>query len=200
MLSDTLSEGLVSYRIGPKIRGLRKSKKLGLSQLGEHTGLSAGMLSRIERDQVFPTLPTLLRIAMVFGVGLNHFFSEDIEKPVLEVVRKSDRMRLPNTPDGTPAFYFESLDYPVSNRPVGAYLAEFPIGAGASEAHSHAGVELIYVIRGNLTLIIHGRDVALGPGDSVYFDAGHDHSYFGGSETPCQALVVVAETREALPG
>jgi transcriptional regulator with XRE-family HTH domain len=60
------------YKIGPKIRALRLNKKLGLLQLGEHTGLSSAMLSKIERGQLFPTLPTLLRIALVFGVGLEH--------------------------------------------------------------------------------------------------------------------------------
>ena len=71
MLSEALSEGLQSYRIGPKIRALRSEKSLALAQLGDHTGLSAGMLSKIERGQVVPTLPTLMRIALVFGVGLD---------------------------------------------------------------------------------------------------------------------------------
>jgi transcriptional regulator with XRE-family HTH domain len=66
MISETLAEGLAEYRIGRKIRALRQAKKLGLVQLGEHSGLSPGMLSKIERGQVVPTLPTLLRIAMVF--------------------------------------------------------------------------------------------------------------------------------------
>ena len=69
MVSETLTAGLQQYRIGQKVRALRKGKKLGLVQLGEHTGLSPGMLSKIERGQLFPTLPTLMRIALVFGVG-----------------------------------------------------------------------------------------------------------------------------------
>lgn len=91
MLSETLSEGLENYRIGMKIRNLRKLKDMGLAQLGDHTGLSAGMLSKIERGQVVPTLPTLLRIALVFGVALDHFFSPEDEQPLLSVVRKGDR-------------------------------------------------------------------------------------------------------------
>ena len=74
MISETLAAGLEQYRIGPKVRALRKAKKLGLVQLGEHSGLSPGLLSKIERGQLVPTLPTLLRIALVFGVGLEHFF------------------------------------------------------------------------------------------------------------------------------
>ena len=60
MLSDTLIAGLRRYEIGSKIRDLRVKKKLGLVQLGEHTGLSPALLSKIERGQLFPTLPTLL--------------------------------------------------------------------------------------------------------------------------------------------
>ena len=96
MLTDVLSEGLENYRIGPKIRSLRTEKSLGLAQLGDHTGLSAGMLSMMERGQGSPTLPTLLRISLVFGVGLDHFF-KDGDAPVLEVIRANDRIKLPNT-------------------------------------------------------------------------------------------------------
>src|SRR4051794_23553668 len=81
MISDTLLFGLRQYRIGPKVRSLRLKKKLGLVELGRHTGLSAAMLSKIERGLLFPTLPTLLRIAMVFNVGLEHFFARHRARP-----------------------------------------------------------------------------------------------------------------------
>src|SRR4026207_1348462 len=112
MLSDTLLAGLAHYAIGPKIRALRK-KKLGLVQLGEHTGLSPGMLSKIERGALFPTLPTLLRISLVFGVGLEHFFVEANSRAQFAIVRKKDRLRFPNKPgEKPPSYVFESLDFP----------------------------------------------------------------------------------------
>jgi transcriptional regulator with XRE-family HTH domain len=95
MLSETLPTGLEHYKIGPKIRALRLKKKLGLVQFGEHTGLSPGMLSKIERGALFPTLPTLLRIALVFGVGLEHFFGESNKRATVAVIRKGNRLRLP---------------------------------------------------------------------------------------------------------
>ena len=70
MISATLSRGLREYGVGPKLRALRLKKKMGLVELGRHTGLSAAMISKVERGILFPTLPTLLRIALVFGVGL----------------------------------------------------------------------------------------------------------------------------------
>ena len=74
MLSPSLSRDLAGYGIGDTLRALRLRRKLGLVELGRHSGLSPAMLSKLERGRLFPTLPTLLRIAMVFGVGLDHFF------------------------------------------------------------------------------------------------------------------------------
>ena len=138
MLSKTLAAGLEQYEIGSKVRALRQKKKLGLVQLGEHTGLSPAMLSKIERGQLFPTLPTLLRIAMVFGVGLEHFFVDEAERRLLSLIKKKDRLRLPDRQDGeAPSFYFESLDYPVTDRKMEGYYAEFPAHATPSEPHRH---------------------------------------------------------------
>ena len=89
MLSETLSEGLAAYGIGEKVRALRLKKKMGLVELGQHTGLSPAMLSKIERGRLFPTLPTLLRVALVFSVGLEWFFRTDPERSRVAVVRRS---------------------------------------------------------------------------------------------------------------
>jgi transcriptional regulator with XRE-family HTH domain len=51
MLSETLADGLKTYAIGEKIRALRLRKKMGLVELGQHTGLSPALLSKIERGK-----------------------------------------------------------------------------------------------------------------------------------------------------
>jgi transcriptional regulator with XRE-family HTH domain len=193
MLSETLNDRIEQYRIGPKVRALRSAKGLGLAQLGAHTGMSAGMLSKIETGQIVPTLPTLTRIALVFGVGLEHFFAAPVE-PILEIVRQSERIRLPNPPGASPAYFFESLDFPVAERPIEAYLGFFEPGAPISPPHRHDGVEIIYVIEGELILSIHGRRQRLETGDSIYFDADHDHSYSCGGAEPCRTVVAVSAT------
>ena len=193
MLSETLTSGLESYQIGHKIRELRLRKNLGLVQFGEHTGLSSGMLSRIERGQLFPTLPTLLRIAMVFGVGLEHFFVEEKKRPIAAVVRKKDRLRLPDCPgEATPSYFFESLDFPVSERKMETFYVEFEAHSGQAVPHSHAGAELIYVIGGQLIVSVDGEDTLLGEGDSMYFDSGIPHCYRRQGRASCSGIVVVA--------
>lgn len=192
MLSETLTTALEGYAIGPKIRRLRLRKKLGLVQLGEHTGLSPALLSKIERGHLFPTLPTLLRIALVFSVGLDHFFKEDSDRPVHAVVRKADRIRLPDKAGRiSPTYYFESLDYPVSDRKLDGYYVEIEAEGEPSEPHEHPGAEIIYVLRGKLVVNLEGEDFTLGEGDSMYFDCTHPHSYCRKGSSPCAAIVVV---------
>src|SRR5579871_6135116 len=139
--SKTIADGLSKYGIGAKLRRLRLHKSMGLQELSKHTGLSPALLSKLERDVMHPTLPTLLRIAMVFSVGLEYFFNPE-PRPVLEIVRKKDRLRFPDSPDADRvAYYFESLDFPVPNRELNSYFAEFePAEPGQSRFQQHPGV------------------------------------------------------------
>ena len=190
---DTLAAGVQQYRIGPKLRALRLRKSLGLVELGRHTGLSPAMLSKIERGLQFPTLPTLLRIAMVFGVGLDYFFKEEASRPRVAVIRKRDRLRLPERAGAEPAAYlFESLDFPVTERKVDAYYAEFPPDAVASDLHRHEGAELIYILHGKLAVTVDAEETTLAGGDAMYFDSGAPHSYRRHGRSACAAIVVVA--------
>src|SRR3954453_13770352 len=193
MLSDTLTAGLKRYEIGSKIRTLRVKKKLGLVQLGEHTGLSPALLSKIERGNLFPTLPTLLRIAMVFGVGLEHFFVESEDRPLVVVNRKKDRLRLPNQPRAeVPSYFFESLDFAITDRKLDIFHAEFPRSAKPSDPHEHAGAEFIYVLAGRLVVNVDGKDVVLDEGDAVHFDSNAAHSYrLDDPQEASSAIVVI---------
>jgi transcriptional regulator with XRE-family HTH domain len=194
MLSETLNVELARYEIGPKIRLLRLAKGISLVELGRHSGLSSGLLSKIERGLLVPPLPTLMRIALVFSVGLEHFFVERA-KPLMAVVRKAERLRLPDDPARQPpAYVFESLSYPVTDRRMDAYLAEF---RSESLPHAHIGPEFIYVVKGLLVINMGGTDTELSEGDSAYFDSSHSHSYRPNGRAPCMALVVVEQPRGA---
>ncbi len=194
MLSATLQQGLNEYAIGATVRALRLKKKMGLVELGRHTGLSPALLSKIERGRLFPTLPTLLRIALVFSVGLEYFFAGAREKPVVAVTVKRNRIRLPDRADSRDVAYrFESLDYEAAERRFNSYLAEFlPIAPDKLKPHQHPGVEFIYVLQGELTVHLGDKPLVLKTGDSLYFDAGVPHTYRGSAGRRCQAVVVTA--------
>jgi transcriptional regulator with XRE-family HTH domain len=192
MLTKTITEGIGKYAVGEKLRVLRLRKKMGLVELGGHTGLSAALLSKIERGKLFPTLPTLYRIAMVFSVGLEYFFADDRKRRLPAVVRKSDRKRFPERPDDRDiSYFFETLDFAAVERKLNAYYAEFQtLPAGKERTHYHAGVEFLSVLSGELQIKVGGETVVLGGGDSVYFDSSLPHSYRRLSREACSALVV----------
>lgn len=193
MLSDTLAKGLQQYRIGEKLRILRLRKKMGLVELGQHSGLSAAMLSKIERGRLVPTLPTLLRIALVFSVGLDHFFGDPARPLAFAIVRQKDRQRFPERQGETqPSYWFESLDFPAVDRRMSAYFVEFEeVAADRIKRHHHSGAEVIYVLAGRLLLAINDTEHQLAAGDSVYFDSSAPHSYRREGKHSCSALVVV---------
>jgi len=194
MPRKTIDEGLRPYQIGPKLRALRLKKSMGLVELGKHTGLSAALLSKLERDKLYPTLPTLLRIAMVFSVGLEYFFTDERKRHVVSVVTKDERIRLPETPGaGEVAYHFESLDFKTNERKTSAYLADFePIAEEKLKPHQHPGSEFLHVLKGRLGLKIGIDQFELDAGDSVYFDPSVPHTYRRVGKQACQALIVTA--------
>ena len=189
---DIIAESLKPFAIGEKLRTLRLRKKLGLVELGKHTGFSAALLSKLERGKLYPTLPTLVRIAAVFNVGLEYFFNDDRKRHVVSVVRKEARQRFPERP-GTPdvSYFFEALDYPANSRKLNSYYAEFQkLAKEKLKPHTHPGVELVYVLTGTLLVTIGSEPHRLSAGDSIYFDASVPHTYLKGDEPPCSALIV----------
>src|SRR5579872_4460495 len=123
---DIVAESLKPFSIGEKLRTLRLRKKLGLVELGKHTGFSAALLSKLERGKLYPTLPTLVRISAVFNVGLEYFFNDERKRHVVALVRKEDRQRFPERPGTSDvSYYFEALDYPTNSRKLSSYFADF---------------------------------------------------------------------------
>lgn len=191
-VASAISEGLSRYSIGQKLRTLRLRKSMGLVELGKHTGLSAALLSKLERGKLFPTLPTLLRIAMVFGVGLDFFFADERKRHVVGIVRKSERLRFPEKPGATDLqYFFECLDYRATERKLSAFLADFQdIPSEKIKPHQHAGVEFLFVMKGSLAIKIGGEEFILESEDAIYFDSTVPHSYCRQGSKSCTGVIV----------
>ena len=191
-LPDAVTQGLGRYSIGEKLRTLRLRKSMGLVELSKHTGLSAALLSKLERGKLFPTLPTLLRIAMVYSVGLDFFFTDERKRRVVSVVRKQDRVRFPERPGVQDVpYYFECLDYKANERKLNAFVAEFhDVAPEKTRLHQHPGVELLYLLKGSLTLKIGSEEFQLEAEDAIYFDAAVQHSYRRRGAKTCTGVIV----------
>ena len=185
------------YELGRKIRQLRLKKKIALVDLGKHTGLSASMLSQLENGKLIPTLPTLARIAMVFDVGLDHFFADKRKGKNFSIVRANERIRFPERADApNPGFFFECLDFNTQDKSMQAYVAEFPQREHKSGTeHVHGGAEFMLVLEGEIAIWYQDEEHILAAGDSVYFDASEPHAYRGLSPAWARAVVITTPPR-----
>jgi transcriptional regulator with XRE-family HTH domain len=194
---ETIQRVLASYALGQKIRQLRMKKKIGLVDLGKHTGLSASMLSQLENGKIIPTLPTLARIAMVFDVGMDHFFSDRRKRGKFAVIREAERMRFPERSDAPkPGYHFECLAFSSQEKGMQAYMAFFEPREPAEVAeHVHDGAELIHVLEGELGLRYMDEEEVLNCGDSVYFDGSQPHGYRAVTKSGAKAIVITTLPR-----
>jgi transcriptional regulator with XRE-family HTH domain len=194
---ETIQRVLSSYDVGRKLRQLRLRKKIALVDLGKHTGLSPSLLSQLENGKMIPTLPTLARIALVFDVGLEHFFGDKRGQKLFSVVRAKERMRFPERADAPdPSYFFECLAFSTQGKGLQAYLAEFPRrGPGDMHEHFHEGSEFLYVLEGSLAIRFQGADHDLQAGDSVHLDSSEPHGYRGTGRAGGRAVVITLPPR-----
>ena len=188
---DTLGENLKVYNIASKLKRLRLRKSMGLAELASHTGLSPAMLSKLENGRVIPTLQTLTRIALVFSVGLEHFFDRS-GRFSTAIVKPEERQSFDEKMGTNEAVYrFECLDYKAVDRKANAFLAHFtPCPPEDMPMHQHNGGEFIYVLTGLLGLKQENEEAQLRAGDSLYFDSSIPHGYRQIGADACRALVV----------
>jgi transcriptional regulator with XRE-family HTH domain len=194
--TDIVQESIRPYAIAEKLRTLRLRKSMGLAQLAAHTGLSAAMLSKLENARLVPTLPTLVRIATVFDVGLDYFFTDPRKRHVVAISRKDERMKFPADGKSRDAAYdFESLNFRATERKLNAFLAFFRDVSPAKIApHYHAGVEFLYVMDGELEISIGTEMYQLSTGDAIYFDSVQKHAYRSRGKGNCAAVVITTGT------
>jgi transcriptional regulator with XRE-family HTH domain len=193
-MADTLRSELGRYLIGHKLRALRLRRSMGLAQLSERTGLSAALLSKIENARLVPTLPTLMRVAMVFDVSLDHFFQSDFRHRVVSITRKEEQASSFSVNRAEiDSYSLTRLDLGFGDRKFQPYLAQFfPKTAASGKPHTHQGVEFIHVLRGALQILVGADAHILHVGDSIYFDSGLRHAYERLGDDECIGFMVFA--------
>lgn len=198
-ISDSLRAEISQYLIGQKLRALRLRRSMGLAQLGQRTGLSPALLSKIENSKLVPTVPTLLRVARVFDVSLDYFFQNEHKGRVVSITRNSERAVVPAGNMAQDECYtLVRLDLGSGERKFQPYLAEFvPVAGGSCKPHAHQGYEFLHVLRGCLQIVVGGEESLLHAGDSMYFDSSLPHFYRCFGDDKCVAFMVLASAESS---
>lgn len=187
------AEGLLSAaQLGQRIKKLRLKRSMGLVELGKQTGLSASFLSQLETGRVIPTLRNLARISLVFGKDLSYFF-ESSENAVFRIQRKRNRVRLPmGASSMTPDYIAESFGILVPEGGLRPCMAEFFPGDDREpfNPERYSGVEMVYVLSGELILTRKGEPHSLGPRDVLYISGETQRSYHAVGNESAHALII----------
>ncbi len=179
--------------IGPRVRALREAMDLSLRDLAERSGVSAPMLSQVERGETSPTLQVASRSAAGLELRLSQLLRLD-ESGTVTIVRARERRR-GGSPDHGHAI--EVLTAPLPG--LRAELSRHTLAAGARTGgagdppmHEPGSREIALVEAGQVVLDIDGERHDLAAGDCVTFDADLPHHFENPGPKAAALLAVVS--------
>jgi XRE family transcriptional regulator, regulator of sulfur utilization len=177
--------------IGVRMRALREAMGLSLRDLAERCGVSAPMLSQVERGETSPTLAVAAKIAAGLELTLSQLLRLDEGEHVV-VSRAGRRRRYERG-----GHRFEELTPPLPGQRADVSLHTLEAGAttggpGDPPIHEPGSRETAVVLSGVLALVVDGTRHELHAGDSVTFDADLPHHFENDSAEQARFLAVIA--------
>jgi transcriptional regulator with XRE-family HTH domain len=176
--------------VGRRLREARLGRGMTLADVAAKTGLSTGILSKIENAKVSSPISTYYRVAEAIGASPGELFSDQTE-PTCFVIRKQEAK--PGSGRETPYTYsYESLGFRGARKKMEPFILTYPPHQPDLPRYIHTTEEFIYVLRGRLEFHHAGKRFLLGPGDSVYFDARFPHGGRAYGNHPAVALSIAS--------
>ncbi|MCH2078019.1 MAG: XRE family transcriptional regulator [Rhodobacteraceae bacterium] len=189
-----IREKVLEVAIGREVRSFRKAQGTTVAELSEATGLSIGMLSKIENGNTSPSLQTLQTLANSLSVPLTSFFRQFEERR--EAVHTKAGEGAETEREGTRAGHQYNLLGHIGSNASGVivepYLIELTTESDTFETFQHGGIETIYMLEGEVDYR-HGNDVfTLQPGDTLFFDADAPHGPEKLTVLPARYLSIIS--------
>ncbi len=173
-------------RIGSKLRAARKANGYTLDQLAIASGLTKGFLSRIERDETSPSVASLITLCEVMSIEVGSLFTA----PDVALVRREDAPAINLGGTGVT----EQLMTPRGQAKLQLVHSSIePGGTGGTDLYTiNCAVEVLYVLKGAVDLVLSDRTQRLRAGDALTFEGGEPHSWVNASESrPAEVMWVL---------
>jgi transcriptional regulator with XRE-family HTH domain len=151
--------------IGPRLRALRRDRRLTLEALSATTGISVSALSRLESGKRRPTLDLLIPLARAHRVALDQLIAAPASgdpRVHLTPLRKRPG----------------SVLVPLTQYPGRVQVFKEVLAPRRPKLVTHEGYEWLYVLAGQLRLLLGHQELTLGPGEVAEFDTNEPH-WFG---------------------
>ncbi len=177
--------------VGARVRSLREAMDLSLRDLADRSGVSAPMLSQVERGDTSPTLAVAQKIAAGLDLTLSQLLRLDEDRHVVLVRagdRRSRRRRGHKVEELTPPLPGQRSDVSEHTLAPGAATG----GPDDPPVHEPGSRETAVVLDGRVELFIDGQRHELAEGDSVTFDADLPHHFENNASSEARLIAVVA--------
>ncbi len=195
-MPDSVRTELKELGLGKKIRQLRLEQGLTIQDVSEKTGLSKGLISQIENEQVSPPISTLMKIANALKTELSYFFMREDEDPKVTVVRKEERIvsgRRGIKGNINIGYTYELLAHKKRHKHMEPFIVTFePRERNEVIMFSHKGEEFHLVLEGRIEMVSDASDpIVLEEGDALYFDSTISHGFRALDGKPAKTVAVV---------
>jgi transcriptional regulator with XRE-family HTH domain len=161
--------------IGPRLRALRRDRGLTLEALSAATGISVSGLSRLESGKRRPTLELLIPLAREHRVALDQLIAAPATgDPRVHLTPRRRRAG--------------SVVVPLTQYPGRLQVFKQVIAPRPRRLVTHAGYEWLFVLAGQLLLVVGRREVKLGPGEVAEFDTAEPHWFGPSDDVPVEIL------------
>lgn len=187
-------ENNLEMAIGHEVRTYRKALGITVSDLATATGMSVGMLSKIENGNISPSLTTLQSLSKALGVPLTSFFRRFEEPRNATFVKSGQGINIERR--GTRAGHQYSLLGHIDNNSSGVtvepYLIMLTAESDVFPTFQHEGMEFLFMLEGEV-VYRHGDQLyQMEPGDSLFFDADAPHGPEQLVKLPCRYLSIIS--------
>lgn len=172
-----IGEKNLEIAIGREVRACRRQQNLTVADLAEKTGLSIGMLSKIENGNTSPSLTTLQVLASALSVQITAFFQKYEESREAVLVKDGEGIEIERV--GTRAGHQYHLLGHLGSNASGVIMEPYFITltdkSDIFPTFQHDGIELLYMLEGSVLYRHDDKQFELNPGDSMLFDADSPH-------------------------
>ena len=190
-IADQHSVKALEVAIGKQVRSQRKRLNLTVAMLARQARLSTGMLSKIENAQTSPSLATLTSLAAALQVPVTSFFRGYEEQRDVTFIPAGEGLPIQRRGSGAGHQYQllgHTIGKPYSIEP---YLITITDESEVFPVFQHAGMELIYMLEGQVAYRHANQTYTLRPGDTLFFDAEASHGPDEIQKLPCRYLSII---------
>ncbi|WP_113912001.1 helix-turn-helix domain-containing protein [Roseovarius dicentrarchi] len=187
-------ENVLEIAIGRELRAHRRKQEITVAELSNRTGLSIGMLSKIENGNTSPSLTTLQTLANALRVPITGFFRRFEETREFMHTKSGEGVEMERA--GTRAGHQYNLLGHIGSNGSGVivepYLITLTHMSDMFPTFQHGGIETIYMLEGAVEYRHGDSVVLLQPGDTLFFDADAPHGPERLVTLPCRYLSIIS--------